>query len=83
MWVVIIVSIGVLLAALLFVGKSMQREAESWQWVVHTREVLERLQSVLTQTSEAESAQRGFLLSGDAHNSSGSTARLSMQFLQT
>jgi signal transduction histidine kinase len=64
MWGVIIVSIGVLLVALLLVGKSMQREAESWQWVVHTREVLERLQSVLTRTSEAEAAQRGFLLSG-------------------
>lgn len=65
MWIVIATSIGILLAALLIVSKSIQREADSWQWVVHTREVLERLQSVLTLTGEAEAAQRGFLLSGE------------------
>lgn len=62
-WVSTAVSIGVLLIASVFVVKSLQRDAESWQWVVHTREVLERLQIVLTSVSSAEAAQRGYLLS--------------------
>ncbi|HEY8608005.1 MAG TPA: CHASE3 domain-containing protein [Noviherbaspirillum sp.] len=57
-------SIGVLAVTSIFVTKSIQREADSWQWVVHTREVLERLQMVLTSINSAEAAQRGFLVSG-------------------
>ncbi|SNS34393.1 His Kinase A (phospho-acceptor) domain-containing protein [Noviherbaspirillum humi] len=64
LWLATVASISVLLLATLVLTKSIQREADSWQWVVHTRAVLERLQIVLTLTSEAEAAQRGFLISG-------------------
>lgn len=71
LWLATAISIAVLSVALTFVTNGIQRQAEAWQWVVHTREVLERLQFVLALTSSAESAQRGFLLSGsDAQLSS-------------
>ncbi|MFL6715269.1 MAG: sensor histidine kinase [Burkholderiaceae bacterium] len=63
LWVSTAVSICVLSIASVFVIKSLERDADSWQWVIHTREVLERLQIVLASLNEAEAAQRGFLLS--------------------
>ncbi|PYP84273.1 MAG: two-component system sensor histidine kinase/response regulator [Blastocatellia bacterium AA13] len=36
------------------------------QWVAHTHEVLRRVQDVYASLSDAESAARGFLISGDA-----------------
>jgi PAS domain S-box-containing protein len=45
--------------------RSLRNQDESWRWVVHTREVLEHVQAVLTQVSDAEASQRGFLLTGN------------------
>ncbi|MFP5393761.1 MAG: sensor histidine kinase [Gammaproteobacteria bacterium] len=57
-----VASVVVLLVALLVLTRSVQRQDESWRWVVHTREVLEAMQSVLALAGEAEAAQRGFLV---------------------
>jgi signal transduction histidine kinase len=62
LWISTVISICVLSIASVFVIKSLERDSDSWQWVIHTREVLERMQIVLASLSEAESAQRGFLL---------------------
>jgi signal transduction histidine kinase len=43
---------------------SAKRQLESWRWVVHTREVLEALESVAVQAAKAESEQRAFLVTG-------------------
>lgn len=57
-----IVSITILCTALFFLQRNINKEAEAWQWVVHTREVIESLQTTLTLIQAAESSQRGFLL---------------------
>lgn len=55
--------ISLLVAAMLIVQAS-RNDADAWQWVIHTRQVLERLQEVRSVIREAESAQRGYLLTG-------------------
>lgn len=62
-----IVSLLVLNIALGLLARGIQNQSDSWQWVVHTREVLQHVQAALTLTSEAEAAQRGFLLTGNDH----------------
>lgn len=59
-----ILSLLVLAIALSVLARGIRSQSASWQWVVHTREVLEHAQAALTLTSEAEAAQRGFLLTG-------------------
>lgn len=58
-------SLLVLGIALSVLARGIRNQSEAWQWVVHTREVLEHVQATLTLTSEAEAAQRGFLLTGN------------------
>lgn len=60
-----ILSLLVLGIALSVLARGIRNQSESWQWVVHTREVLEHVQATLTLASEAEAAQRGFLLTGN------------------
>src|ERR1043166_5102295 len=56
-------------AILVFVGwqtyRSTARFAEAAQWREHTYEVLNALDYTVGQLSDAETGQRGFLLSGD------------------
>ncbi|QBE61857.1 PAS domain S-box protein [Pseudoduganella lutea] len=58
-------SLLVLTVAWLALGRSIRNETESWSWLVHTREVLEHVQTTMTLISDAEAAQRGFLLTGN------------------
>ena len=44
---------------------SISKLVESTQWVNHTHEVIQTLESFRTDATETESAQRGFLLTGD------------------
>lgn len=60
-----IVSLLVLGTALGVLARGIQNQSGAWQSVVHTREVLENAQAALTHTSEAEAAQRGFLITGN------------------
>jgi len=59
-----ILSLLVLAAALAVLAKGIRNQSSAFGWVVHTREVLENVQSTIAFTSEAEAAQRGFLLTG-------------------
>lgn len=43
----------------------IQRLIETNQWVIHTHEVLEKLEHVLSALKDAETGQRGFILTGE------------------
>lgn len=45
--------------------RSMVRNEDDRGWVAHTHLVLERLQQVLTDVTQAESGQRGYILTGE------------------
>src|SRR4051812_41033909 len=63
-----IVGVVLLVLASMVLAGSARRQLESWRWVVHTREVLEALESVAVQAAKAESEQRAYLVTGlDAH----------------
>lgn len=59
---------GLAILILLVVGAVAVRNArelvKSAHWVSHTHEVLEHLESLLSETKEMESAQRGYMLTG-------------------
>lgn len=57
------VLVGMLSVTLFF---SMERAQDAHQWVRHTRDVELYIQRILTDIADAETGQRGFLLSGDA-----------------
>jgi signal transduction histidine kinase len=63
------VGIGLALAVMFTIAllsyRSAVRNASDRQWVVHTYQVLERLDLLVGDLLEAESAQRGFILSHD------------------
>lgn len=59
-----ILSLLVLAVALAVLARGIRNQSSAFQWLVHTREVLENVQSIIAHTSEAEAAQRGFLLTG-------------------
>jgi methyl-accepting chemotaxis protein len=60
---------GIALAILVVIGavsyRSTVKLTETAQWVAHTHEVLERLESVLSGMKDAETGQRGYLLTGE------------------
>jgi PAS domain S-box-containing protein len=58
-------SVLALVLAFVTLSRGIRAEADSWRWVAHTREVLQQIQVTHTLTSEAESAQRGFLLTNN------------------
>jgi PAS domain S-box-containing protein len=45
----------------------IQRVTQTNQWVTHTHQVLENLEHVLSALKDAETGQRGFVLTGDEH----------------
>jgi signal transduction histidine kinase len=59
-----LVSLLVLVAALAVLAKGIRNQSGAFRAVVHTREVLENVQSTIAHASEAEAAQRGLLLTG-------------------
>ena len=70
------------LAAVLVIGtvsfRSLGKLTETADWVEHTHKVLEGLEGVLSDLKDAETGQRGFLLTGEDHYlepyTSGTTA---------
>ncbi len=44
--------------------QTIQHQVETGRWVIHTHQVLESLESVLSAFRDAETGQRGFLLTG-------------------
>jgi signal transduction histidine kinase len=65
----IIAGFGTALIILIFVGilssRSMIADEEDRAWVAHTHIVLEKLDGVLANLLEAETSQRGYLISGE------------------
>ncbi|HEY4743760.1 MAG TPA: CHASE3 domain-containing protein [Desulfuromonadaceae bacterium] len=45
--------------------RNLANVREASEWVTHTYQVIEKLQEVLTDLSDAETGQRGFLITGD------------------
>ena len=64
----IIIAIGVFGALLVATGSIVYREArqlfENSQWVAHTQEVVAAIESLRLHVSDAESGQRGYLITG-------------------
>ncbi len=65
----LIAGIVVALATLAYIGvlsyRSILRSRNDVQWVTHTHEVLEHLDGLLIAAVDAETAQRGFIITGD------------------
>jgi signal transduction histidine kinase len=59
------ISIFLIIGAGLTVYQAIRTQDAAWRWVVHTREVLDQLAAVQATLDEAESGQRGYLLSGE------------------
>jgi len=59
------------LAAIVVIGVAAYRSTgkltETADWVEHTHKVLESLEGVLSDLKDAETGQRGYLLTGDDH----------------
>jgi signal transduction histidine kinase len=62
---------GCALTILLCIGvlsfRSTVRDEQDREWVIHTHLVLEKLQAILIDITQAETAQRGYILTGDAN----------------
>src|SRR5882757_5552466 len=70
----------VAVAAIAFISlltyRSLQTRSNAEQRVTHTLEVLEQLESILSMVKDAETGQRGFLLTGeDAYLAPNTTAK--------
>ncbi len=69
-------SILVLVGSVMSVMGSMGRISDSWRWVVHTREVLERLQGTRTLVSNADAMEHSLLLQPDVQDRAAFNASL-------
>jgi signal transduction histidine kinase/CheY-like chemotaxis protein len=56
--------LAILLVLVFFTYRFAQDEREEQRWIVHTYQVIDHVQRVLTDAQAAESAQRGYLLTG-------------------
>jgi PAS domain S-box-containing protein len=70
------ISIVILAAAITTLVGSISRTAESRRWVVHTQEVMVRLQTTISMVNEADALQKSFLLGSDPQDRSELEARL-------
>ncbi len=65
----IVAGFGTALAMLIFVGvlsyRSMVQNGEDRRWVAHTHEVLEDIEGLLTELDDAETGQRGYVITGE------------------
>ena len=59
-----LLTLAVLLASAFITARSAQAQVELEKWVGHTHEVMTRLESVRRALSEAESGQRGYIITG-------------------
>jgi signal transduction histidine kinase/PAS domain-containing protein len=59
-------SVLILMLALVPLAGSIRHIWDSWRWVIHTREVLERVQGTVSLVQEAESLQKSVLIAHGA-----------------
>jgi len=69
-------SIVVLLLAVSTLAAGVRRTAESWRWVIHTREVLEHVQGTESLINEADALQKSLRLEHDNRDHALFQARL-------
>jgi PAS domain S-box-containing protein len=70
------ISIVILVAAIGTLAGSISRTAESRRWVIHTQEVLVRLQETISLVNEADALQKTLLLEHDPQDRADLNARL-------
>src|SRR5689334_11677221 len=70
------ISIVILAAAIVTLAGSISRTAESRRWVIHTQEVLVRLQGTISMVNEADALQKSLLLERDPQDRAELDARL-------
>jgi PAS domain S-box-containing protein len=70
------ISIVILVAAIGTLAGSISRTAESRRWVIHTQEVLVRLQGTISLVNEADALQKSLLLDDDPQDRADLNARL-------
>ena len=70
------ISIVILAAAITTLVGSISRTAESRRWVVHTQEVMVRLQTTISMVNEADALQKSLLLGSDPQDRSELESRL-------
>jgi signal transduction histidine kinase len=70
------ISIVILAAAITTLAGSISRTAESRRWVVHTQEVMVRLQTTISMVNEADALQKSLLLDNDPQDRSDLETRL-------
>lgn len=58
-------ALAILVSVCVLSYRGMTRTGQDRDWVTHTNVVLERLDVVLADATEAESAQRGYIITGD------------------
>src|SRR5438067_9294318 len=69
-------SMIVLLAAITTLASGIRRTADAWQWVIHTREVLEHVQAAHSLINEAEALQKSLRLTYDRRDAADFDARI-------
>src|SRR6476619_1530364 len=60
-----LIGLGMLLTITLIFGWTLQQINESDNWVEHTRNVISHNRQLLADINDAESAERGFIITGD------------------
>jgi PAS domain S-box-containing protein len=70
------ISIVILTAAIITLAGSISRTADSRRWVIHTQEVLVRLQGTISLVNEADALQKSLLLEDDPQDRIDLDARL-------
>src|SRR5690606_12447428 len=63
--VILALTLGVVVAFAVFTLYSTNRSVENYKWVNHTHSVMSNLERLYTAMLKAESAQRGYILTGD------------------
>ena len=60
------VAVGMFIAAAIALAVNLNRQRESFEWVDHTNDVLRYTSALEKEVLEAESAERGYLLTGES-----------------
>lgn len=58
-------ALAILASVCVLTYRGMARTGQDRDWVTHTNQVMERLDAVLADATQAESAQRGYIITGD------------------
>jgi PAS domain S-box-containing protein len=63
--IMFIIAFAILLGMISLMHISAQKKEESEQWVTHTHEVIEQLGNLFSHVKDAETGQRGYLITGN------------------